>query len=70
MRGHGGWRSLLFLVGFCIAKFWPEYKEDFLVGEVTMSRCFPFPPPGFELKARPDDVNLIIKVCVFLCVNL
>lgn len=26
-----------------------------------MSRCFPFPPPGYDLKARPDDVNLIIK---------
>ncbi|CAA3021192.1 Hypothetical predicted protein [Olea europaea subsp. europaea] len=26
-----------------------------------MSRCFPFPPPGYEKKARPDGVNLIIK---------
>ncbi|XP_057808790.1 uncharacterized protein LOC131023241 isoform X2 [Salvia miltiorrhiza] len=26
-----------------------------------MSRCFPFPPPGYELKGTPDDVNLIIK---------
>ncbi|KAL6511101.1 hypothetical protein OROGR_022225 [Orobanche gracilis] len=26
-----------------------------------MSRCFPFPPPGYENKARPDDSNLIIK---------
>ncbi|CAI9770660.1 unnamed protein product [Fraxinus pennsylvanica] len=26
-----------------------------------MSRCFPFPPPGYEKKARPNDVNLIIK---------
>ncbi|KAL2488220.1 uncharacterized protein Fot_41564 [Forsythia ovata] len=26
-----------------------------------MSRCFPFPPPGYEKKARPDDLNLIIK---------
>ncbi|KAK6141853.1 hypothetical protein DH2020_024399 [Rehmannia glutinosa] len=26
-----------------------------------MSRCFPFPPPGYEKKARPDDANLIIK---------
>ncbi|KAL8500960.1 hypothetical protein ACS0TY_020518 [Phlomoides rotata] len=26
-----------------------------------MSRCFPFPPPGYEPKARPDDVHLIIK---------
>ncbi|KAG8387257.1 hypothetical protein BUALT_Bualt02G0002600 [Buddleja alternifolia] len=26
-----------------------------------MSRCFPFPPPGYDKKARPDDVNLIIK---------
>ncbi|KAL1544585.1 hypothetical protein AAHA92_21415 [Salvia divinorum] len=26
-----------------------------------MSRCFPFPPPGYELKGRPDDVDVIIK---------
>ncbi|KAG8371707.1 hypothetical protein BUALT_Bualt13G0116200 [Buddleja alternifolia] len=26
-----------------------------------MSRCFPFPPPGYEKRATPDDVNLIIK---------
>ncbi|GFP93507.1 hypothetical protein PHJA_001495100 [Phtheirospermum japonicum] len=28
-----------------------------------MSRCFPFPPPGYENKARPDndDLNLIVK---------
>ncbi|KAL0417495.1 UNVERIFIED_CONTAM: hypothetical protein Sradi_1163000 [Sesamum radiatum] len=26
-----------------------------------MSRCFPFPPPGYERKIGSDDVNLIIK---------
>lgn len=26
-----------------------------------MSRCFPFPPPGYEKKARPDDENLLEK---------
>ncbi|XP_038991099.1 nipped-B-like protein B [Hibiscus syriacus] len=26
-----------------------------------MSRCFPFPPPGYEKKARTDDVNLLNK---------
>ncbi|KAJ8755189.1 hypothetical protein K2173_018987 [Erythroxylum novogranatense] len=26
-----------------------------------MSRCFPFPPPGYENKARTDDVNLLKK---------
>ncbi|KAL1557509.1 hypothetical protein AAHA92_08076 [Salvia divinorum] len=26
-----------------------------------MSRCFPFPPPGFELEGRPDDVDLITE---------
>ncbi|XP_022848972.1 uncharacterized protein LOC111371301 isoform X2 [Olea europaea var. sylvestris] len=26
-----------------------------------MSRCFPFPPPGYEKKATSDDVNLLIK---------
>ncbi|KAL0459939.1 UNVERIFIED_CONTAM: hypothetical protein Slati_0621100 [Sesamum latifolium] len=26
-----------------------------------MSRCFPFPPPGYERKIGSDDVNLIVK---------
>lgn len=26
-----------------------------------MSRCFPFPPPGYERKARADDVDLLKK---------
>ncbi|KAA8548373.1 hypothetical protein F0562_000057 [Nyssa sinensis] len=26
-----------------------------------MSRCFPFPPPGYEKKARADDADLIKK---------
>ncbi|XP_017230567.1 uncharacterized protein LOC108205218 [Daucus carota subsp. sativus] len=26
-----------------------------------MSRCFPFPPPGYERKPRPDDENLLEK---------
>ncbi|CAK9182048.1 unnamed protein product [Ilex paraguariensis] len=26
-----------------------------------MSRCFSFPPPGYEKKARPDDANLLTK---------
>ncbi|KAL8106583.1 uncharacterized protein LOC141671897 [Apium graveolens] len=26
-----------------------------------MSRCFPFPPPGYEKKARPDEENLLEK---------
>ncbi|KAK9159904.1 hypothetical protein Syun_006245 [Stephania yunnanensis] len=26
-----------------------------------MSRCFPFPPPGYEKKARTDDVDLLTK---------
>ncbi|CAK7328410.1 unnamed protein product [Dovyalis caffra] len=26
-----------------------------------MSRCFPFPPPGYEKKARSDDVDLLKK---------
>ncbi|XP_077226798.1 uncharacterized protein LOC143860145 [Tasmannia lanceolata] len=26
-----------------------------------MSRCFPFPPPGYEKKARNDDVDLLTK---------
>jgi hypothetical protein len=27
-----------------------------------MSRCFPFPPPGYEKKARTEDVDLLKKV--------
>ena len=27
-----------------------------------MSRCFPFPPPGYEKKARTDEVDLLKKV--------
>jgi hypothetical protein len=27
-----------------------------------MSRCFPFPPPGYEKKARSDDFDLLKKV--------
>ncbi|XP_059632130.1 uncharacterized protein LOC132274812 [Cornus florida] len=26
-----------------------------------MSRCYPFPPPGYEKKARPDDTDLLKK---------
>lgn len=26
-----------------------------------MSRCFPFPPPGYEKKAKTDDVDSLIK---------
>ncbi|OMO88538.1 hypothetical protein COLO4_20222 [Corchorus olitorius] len=26
-----------------------------------MSRCFPFPPPGYEKKARTDDADLLKK---------
>lgn len=26
-----------------------------------MSRCFPFPPPGYEKKARPDDTDFLKK---------
>ncbi|XP_038991797.1 uncharacterized protein LOC120115105 isoform X2 [Hibiscus syriacus] len=29
-----------------------------------MSRCFPFPPPGYEKKARTNDVDLLNKVTV------
>ncbi|BBG93399.1 hypothetical protein Prudu_001399 [Prunus dulcis] len=32
-----------------------------IVGFCAMSRCFPFPPPGYEKKARKDDVDLLKK---------
>lgn len=28
----------------------------------TMSRCFPFPPPGYEKKARIEDLIIPKKV--------
>lgn len=27
-----------------------------------MSRCFPFPPPGYEKKIRADEADPLIKV--------
>ncbi|KAK4489149.1 hypothetical protein RD792_004943 [Penstemon davidsonii] len=24
-----------------------------------MSRCFPFPPPGYETKHRPEDLDIL-----------
>ncbi|MBA0628764.1 hypothetical protein Godav_023424 [Gossypium davidsonii] len=33
-----------------------------------MSRCFPFPPPGYEKKARTDDADFLKKVnTVYFC---
>lgn len=29
-----------------------------------MSRCFPFPPPGYEKKARNEDTDLLTKVYI------
>ncbi|KAK4440505.1 hypothetical protein Salat_0385400 [Sesamum alatum] len=50
-------------------KFRPERRKALLGGEFSplfpcpsaMSRCFPFPPPGYERKIGFDDVNLIVK---------
>ncbi|KAM0989586.1 hypothetical protein ACFX2F_013568 [Malus domestica] len=42
--------------------FWS--KRILVFGTVrlyAMSRCFPFPPPGYEKKARTDDVDLLKK---------
>jgi hypothetical protein len=33
-----------------------------VLGFCSMSRCFPFPPPGYEKKARSDDFDLLKKV--------
>lgn len=48
-------------------------REDTLgiSGFCAMSRCFPFPPPGYEGKSRTDDVDLLKKVnTIFLyCAN-
>ncbi|KAJ6959544.1 hypothetical protein NC653_037785 [Populus alba x Populus x berolinensis] len=32
-----------------------------VLGFCSMSRCFPFPPPGYEKKARSDDFDLLKK---------
>lgn len=32
-----------------------------------MSRCFPFPPPGYEKKSRAEDADLLKKVYNFPC---
>lgn len=29
-----------------------------------MSRCFPFPPPGYEKRAIIDDTDLLTKVYI------
>lgn len=29
----------------------------------AMSRCFPFPPPGYEKKLRPEEGDLLKEVC-------
>lgn len=31
-----------------------------------MSRCFPFPPPGYEKKLRPEEGDLLKEVCSIL----
>lgn len=59
----------MFLVGSCIRKFRPERRKALLGGEFAplfpcpsaMSRCFPFPPPGYERKIGSDVVNLIVE---------
>lgn len=33
-----------------------------VAGYCAMSRCFPFPPPGYERKARNDHEDLLEKV--------
>ncbi|KAE9587855.1 hypothetical protein Lalb_Chr23g0278371 [Lupinus albus] len=35
-----------------------------------MSRCFPFPPPGYEKKARIDNVDLLKKVYILFLYSL
>ncbi|GMN64196.1 hypothetical protein TIFTF001_033270 [Ficus carica] len=32
-----------------------------------MSRCFPFPPPGYERKARNDGEDLLEKDGIYSC---
>lgn len=35
-----------------------------------MSRCFPFPPPGYEKKAKTEDVDLLKKVHLLSFIHL
>ncbi|KAM1049803.1 hypothetical protein ACFX2I_031545 [Malus domestica] len=41
--------------------FWYLILVFGTVGLYAMSRCFPFPPPGYEKKTRTDDVDLLKK---------
>ncbi|BAT06340.1 Os08g0525900 [Oryza sativa Japonica Group] len=34
-----------------------------------MSRCFPFPPPGYEAKPRSEHNDLLKKVHMILCLS-
>ncbi|CAN0897970.1 hypothetical protein LINGRAHAP2_LOCUS19432 [Linum grandiflorum] len=36
--------------------------KSIVYGRPAMSRCFPFPPPGYEKKTKVDDTDLIAKL--------
>ncbi|KAL4386783.1 hypothetical protein GQ457_09G016300 [Hibiscus cannabinus] len=52
IKGLGGLLELFELLRAFVFRFL-NYCE--------MSRCFPFPPPGYEKKARTDDVDFLKK---------
>ncbi|KAL4326521.1 hypothetical protein AHAS_Ahas13G0008400 [Arachis hypogaea] len=59
-RGSDFGGPLLFLK----KPFWIDIVRDFALGIsgfCAMSRCFPFPPPGYEKEARTDEVDLLKK---------
>ncbi|KAK6161700.1 hypothetical protein DH2020_005081 [Rehmannia glutinosa] len=45
-----------------------ELKRSFL--SCAMSRCFPFPPPGYERKHRPEDLDLLKEVSLVKQITL
>ncbi|KAH7576392.1 hypothetical protein JRO89_XS01G0052100 [Xanthoceras sorbifolium] len=63
---------LIFCLGGDFGRSWTDFKlemsartwcmdRSIVSGSRAMSRCFPFPPPGYEKKARIEDKDLLTK---------
>ncbi|KAK4846398.1 hypothetical protein QYF36_016803 [Acer negundo] len=64
--------SLIFCLGGDLGRSWTDFKlemsartccmdRSIVSGSRAMSRCFPFPPPGYEKKATIEDKDLLTK---------
>ncbi|KAI8566041.1 hypothetical protein RHMOL_Rhmol02G0008300 [Rhododendron molle] len=58
------WRTSSFIEAVYKLIFIFHFKHGYLLILVycAMSRCFPFPPPGYEKKARLDEANSLNKI--------